>query len=260
MIGMRLRVQEDRQGGEGTCRRKDAPGEGMPQPGAPGLCCWHTGIQHPGEPWHRRVRLNSPCREAEGKARCQSPYQGWWAPRRDFCQLSKAALLVPTLPAAREGGAPPTMTARERVQSAASMPARSKLHMQSRIQRPSPAWLVLAAVPSPDGRCRTDGSSTPLPVVLLPLSCIFPSKQRTSWESVMRTGTPACRCKPRAAGGEQIRPCSRGGAADLSSKTGGCSLIVSNSIASSYWRCNAGDVCHWFYLTNDSGVWYLPYL
>lgn len=84
---------------------------------------------------------------AEGKARCQSLHRGWWAPRRNFCQLSEVARLLPTVPAAREGGALPPTTARERAQSTASVPAHSKLNMQSHNQRPSPTWPLLATGP-----------------------------------------------------------------------------------------------------------------
>lgn len=115
--------------------------------GLPGFAAGTWAPKSPGEPQQRRVRLSSPCREAEGKARCQSPHRGWWAPRRDFCQLSEVARLLPTVPAAREGGALPPTTARERAQSTASVPAHSKLNMQSHNQRPSPTWPLLATGP-----------------------------------------------------------------------------------------------------------------
>lgn len=110
--------------------------------GLPGSAAGTRAPNSPGEPRHWQVRLSSPCREAEGKARCQSLHQGW-----DFCQLGEAALLVPTLPAGREGGALPPTTAREQAQSTASVPARSKLNMQSHSQRPSPAQPLLATGP-----------------------------------------------------------------------------------------------------------------
>lgn len=111
MIGMRLRVREGRRRGEGAFRRKDVSGEGMLCPGAPGLCCQHVGTHQPGG----ALALSGQTQQSSG-GQSTVPIT---AAGLGFLP-AEASLLVPTLPAAREGGALLPLTAQEWAQSAAS--------------------------------------------------------------------------------------------------------------------------------------------
>lgn len=144
---------------------------------------------------------------------------------------------MPVCAAGTNGPPCPSLFGCLQQRSQADRIARGVLH---RIEKSSPTRHVKRRGAVGQGwRCREQpqpGGS------LLPLGRIFPSEQRTSRESAMSTDTPACHHEPCAARPANKPPHAARWSVICPPKRGHF-LTVSNLITSSYWRCNAGDVC-----------------